>query len=651
MPRVFSFAAFLFLGGLVQATPAQGQEGSRASIDVEALVAKARDLRLHERREWQLLVHYRLKRSRWTSEADNAGFFVAPDGKTNPEAELMATLRGGFTNEKRSSGMPDVPDMTVRCQFPARWTWLMKELSQGADKFEDCGPLQDFRGKVNARSATLVFSSYYINNPSTVFGHLLLRLNKQEATGRTAGSELLDTGVNYAAITTTSNPLLYAFMGMAGFFRGTFTALPYYFKVREYSDAESRDLWEYELVLHPEEIERMVDHIWEMGSTYFDYYYFDENCAYHLLAVIEAAAPRLRLLDRMPFYVLPVDAVKAVTNEEGLVSRVHYRPSTARQLSARFELLSSQERSVFLRARNAEHPAKVVAEEEELSAESTARIFDAILDHIDHKYFRELVFKTDPQAAQRKQEVLLARARLPSGGEVSVEMNAEERPDRGHESSRWWLAGGARENAGRTEGAIDAEMRFALHGFLDSSEGYPPYAVVEFWRMQGRYLTESRDLRLQSFSLFTVSSLAPFSRLDMPFSWRVNVGAERIRDRRCDDCLAAQGEALGGLSFAPSRSVLIYSLVGPVAETSNGFRKEKWLLSSAARVGFRWRMIGGWQLGTEGEWRRVFDRESFDRLSGKALLRWNLRGGFAFEADYSVEAGNRDIFLRTIRYF
>ena len=45
--------------------------------------------------------------------------------------------------------------------------------------------------------------------------------------------------------------------------------MPYYRKVKEYGDFESRDLWEYELDLNPEESRFMVEHIWEMQKVTF----------------------------------------------------------------------------------------------------------------------------------------------------------------------------------------------------------------------------------------------------------------------------------------------------------------------------------------------------------------------------------------------
>lgn len=676
----FKSAAFLFLAAVLniqflsstvraeapatKASQAQAREAapvSSGSVDAEDLVRRARDLKLHERLQWRRLLHYipRYFNRGLKSQAANSAFFIDPNGKYDPEAELMATLREGLSGRIRPPALEKAPPMSVRCQFPARWKWLMHELQVADSELPpvSCEKLDEFRARTQAKSVTLVFSAYFVNNPSTVFGHVLLRLNKEAGGARTGGAELLDLGVSYAANATTSNALLYAIFGMTGIFPGTFTALPYYYKVREYSDAESRDLWEYDLSLTQDEVDRLVDHVWELGSTHFNYFYFDENCAYHLLAALETAAPRLNLIDRIPFYVIPVDSVKAVTAEPGLVTRVHYRPSTQRQLTERYESFDEREKAVFLRIRNSEKPAEQLRQENGLTPESAARVLDAVLDHIDYRYFGDLVRKANPEAAARKQNVLLARAKLPAGGEINVKVAKSDQPDQSHSSARFFFGAGAfqHEAGGTQQALIDAEVRFALHGFGDPSQGYLPFANVEFWRMQGRYVPDTKNLRLQSFSLFTVSSLQPFSRLETSYSWRVDTGFHRLRDQRCDDCLAAQFHALGGMSTSPFKSVLVYGLIGPLAETSSDFNREKWIINAAGRVGVRWRFARQLGLATEGEWRRVFDRETFDRLSSSARLRYDFdhqgRPIGGLEASYERELANQDWFFRSYWFF
>ena len=102
----------------------------------------------------------------------------------------------------------------------------------------------------------------------------------------------MDGSFNYAANAEQGNAIAYAWFGMTGGFPGTYSMHPYYVKINEYNDMESRDLWEFPLKLSDDELHYVLAHLWEMSSVYFPYYYLDENCSYHVLSLIDAGAPR-----------------------------------------------------------------------------------------------------------------------------------------------------------------------------------------------------------------------------------------------------------------------------------------------------------------------------------------------------------------------
>src|SRR5690606_41368354 len=56
----------------------------------------------------------------------------------------------------------------------------------------------------------------------------------------------------------TDNPLLYSLRGLLGGFPGRYQLVPYFLKVQEYNNAESRDLWTYELDFSPEQIRSLL---------------------------------------------------------------------------------------------------------------------------------------------------------------------------------------------------------------------------------------------------------------------------------------------------------------------------------------------------------------------------------------------------------
>ena len=92
--------------------------GAADAAYVEKLLQRSAAEKLHRDRYWQILLHYKPNdAAQPTSLIDDPAFFLAPDGKTDPAAELAATLRGIFRSDM--SG-----DDAVACRFPARTAWL-----------------------------------------------------------------------------------------------------------------------------------------------------------------------------------------------------------------------------------------------------------------------------------------------------------------------------------------------------------------------------------------------------------------------------------------------------------------------------------------------------------------------------------------------
>jgi hypothetical protein len=392
---------------------------------------------------------------------------------------------------------------------------------------------------------TLVFSSYYLNNPASAFGHTLLRLDKAGEARPGKDAELLDYGVDYAATVDTGNALLYAAKGLFGGFTGQFKHYAYYYKVRQYGDYESRDLLEYELDLTPDEIALLAAHVWELGGTWLRYWYLDENCSYHVLGAIDAAAPRLELLDHVgKAVVLPSETVQALFANPGLVRAVHYRPSIRTQFEARAALLDRAELDAVERlalAPDAKLP-------EALSPDRQAAVLDAALDLLDLRHARVLLEGRDPALARRRQSLLLRRASVPvQSPPLALPDRAELRPENGHRTLRVGGGGGAARGAGAF---ARLDVRLALHDLGDPPVGYPPFAQIQFLPARLRFYPDGRRVELDDLSIVEVTSLTPVHRFDLRPSWRMRAGATTVRDGGCDACLAGVAELGGGFTAA-----------------------------------------------------------------------------------------------------
>ena len=146
-----------------------------------------------------------------------------------------------------------------------------------------------------------------------------------------------------ANIPPGENDLLYAYRGLFGGYPGLFSMQPYYQKIQEYTRLENRDMWEYRLTLADEEIERLLSHVWELRNVNFDYFFFDENCSYRLLELLEVARPGLDLTSPFEYAAMPVDTVREVV-DAGLVGQIDYRPSKRLELDTLTAALSAEQR-------------------------------------------------------------------------------------------------------------------------------------------------------------------------------------------------------------------------------------------------------------------------------------------------------------------
>jgi hypothetical protein len=522
------------------ATDAHAAElGSReVRAEVERLVRLARDKRLAERPMWWRLLHYRSGLFGVASEVDAGHFFNSPDGKTEPDAELDATLRGFF-----SPGPSDDGIQHPFCRFPARLAWLNAELHFDFQLLprQPCPRFEEFRQRVDPESISLIFSSYFLNNPASAFGHTLLRLNKKRASDSEERQALLDHGINFGANVDTGNAVLYALKGLAGMFAGEFTNVPYYFKVREYNDFESRDLWEFELALSPREVSMAVAHIWELGSALFAYYYLSENCSYQMLGILEVASPRIDLMSKLGWPVLPADTLRAVAKNPGLIRAIAYRPSTRAQFRTRLSGLDGAEAElVFELGEDPDRPLPASA-----SPERQMAMLDTALDLIAFRHGKELLEPTSAPSA-RAQRLQSRRARLGLISPPLVIPTPElENPLRGHERVRLDLGEGYSTRSGYYH-ALD--LRLALHDWSDPSAGYPETLSISFLPIRLRHYIERQRLELEQASLIAITSLVPMDVFDQSISWHAHIGAARLHDDGCDECLAGLVEAGGGIA-------------------------------------------------------------------------------------------------------
>lgn len=487
---------------------------------------------------WLRLMHYVPKGKGFQSELNGKGFFLATDGRNNPLSELKANI-DGFGQALSIGRLKLHP----QCAFPERFRFLKEALNLSVAPIE-CPAFKEFLAQYHGPTGvTLVFSTAYPNNPASSFGHTFLKINSSRK------NNLIDMGVNFAAYVPPSvNMILFMYHGVVGGYPGMWSMEPYFKKVNEYVNAESRDLWEYELNFSPEETVRLLAHLWELEVTsHFDYYFFDKNCSYQILRAIEAIKLDWNVSEHV-IYVIPGESTKDLNELPGAVRNVTFRPSLFHQAHLHYDALDRTGRKqvrALLKGHLVENPKVEVLD-------------TALLSFLYLKAQKKHKWNAADQA--RENQVLELRAKNPT---LSTQLQLpetlkENRPDLGHDAYSLHISGGYLDNEVHNPGAMGRlKIRSAYHDLMASDVGFSRFSEIEFPWAEVEW--HDQELRLEELGFLHSTSLFPITYSDRRASWRVKWGFETERGDLCQNCLIHAVEVAGGLAMG-SYSYRLYGL-------------------------------------------------------------------------------------------
>lgn len=493
---------------------------------------------------WLRLLHFEDS----TSRVDSREYFIHPQGNVNSKLELEATIKA--FNENQTLGNDP---WKAACSFPARFQFL---IDQGY-KFSkpECTEYNAWRKQLDIKSVSLVFSSYYPGNPASIFGHTFLKLNFNE----NHVSKLTDYAVSFSARATDPMGVIYAVKGLLGGYQAFYEISPYYMKLNEYVHTESRDIWEYPIVLSPLQIDRLLAHLWEQyKKASYSYWFTKENCSFQLLALLDVAFGDTNLAEESEFVVLPAKTVKQV-EATGKLGIGKIRPSFKKQLLYRYDLLNESERQEYQQ------------ELDQRIKSTNANVLDAVIAKIRYE---QLEVNDDVEKRKEISKKLLPILQRRAALKVKTEdykkewyesMN-KENPVLSHNSGKVQINSGIRND----KSIVALEVRLGLHSPTDREEGLPHHSEVNYLSMA---IDHSADQTLiQRIRIIDILSLQPRSAANSGFSWRAGAGAIRRLGYRAG--LAPQTAFSIGYSIAPTNSLSLYSLIGAEASVHSSQIKD-----------------------------------------------------------------------------
>jgi len=632
-----TFFLLVLLSWLVPPQGFSGPLGDQAYLN--ELQDRAAVLRLAEEREWQVLLHYRRT---WLggveSMQDDPGFFLSPQGKSNPREELAATLTRFFSDDL--VGRSKQP---AQCAFVARYHWLQERLQFDGARLPPlpCERFRQWFDEFNAEAISLIFPTGFMNNPSSMFGHTFLRVDGKDQTPQT---RILAYTINYAAELPPDTGIEYVFKGVAGMYPGHFSTIPYYLKVQEYRDIDNRDIWEYRLNLTERQVTRLLMHTWELGNAYFDYYFFGENCAYHILSLIEAAEPSVHLLDAFPAYTIPVDTVRRL-RESGLVGEVISRPSRSTLVRRKRASMTNDERGWLDRL--IRNPAGLKEDGfQALPFDRQAFVLETASDYL----LQHSAGAGEEGAPYREKNrsILRARSELKvTPPDLSIQPYVKQ-PDLGHGTSRLGVGAGWRNQRAFEE----VNFRGAYHDLLDPEPGYTPDAQIEIVSVGIRHYHDQSQARVERFGLINITSLAPIDALSQAPSWKFNIGMNTIRYNGCQLC--SNGVASGGIGAAMESSLFKREVYFAFAEAEANYSQaydEHHRIGGGGTVGMLTDLTDRWKLMLSGSYLRYALGDKSEDIRWFAGSRYTLSQNWALRVEYNHRDRDDDVLLSVQAFF
>lgn len=501
------------------------------------IAKKALEEKAYDERMWHVLMQYKKPAGRkLRSLVDDEKFFLAENGKYSPKDELEATIYALFDDDLSKNDDNNHPV----CVFTGRREWLVERFDIDRNKLpkKSCTKYNEFKEKIDPAGVSVIFPFMYLKNPASMFGHTMLRINNSR------NDPLTSYSVTFAAdMPDDVNGFEYITKGLFGGYLGYFSVKQYYKTIFEYGNMENRDIWEYDLNLTKEETMKLFNHLWEMQGIGSYYYFFDENCSYNMLLLLESARPDLYLSTSI-LWEAPTDTIKKV-KKSGLIKDKKYRPSHIKILELYSKGLSNKAVKLAQDVASGKKSLEDI-NNSSYTVKEKAAIYDLAIEAMRFQFLqRQHLTEEIVKEYQKKTiDILTNRARLGVINQRKIEEPGS--PDEGHNITRIRLGVGA-ENF--KDFYTEAGFKLGFHGLDDIDKGFIQNSQLDVIDINVRWNTRTNDVTVPSASLIRFASYSPLSRMSKSVSWKIEASGEE-KDFKNDSVFTPFIRGGVGLTFA-----------------------------------------------------------------------------------------------------
>jgi hypothetical protein len=523
--RAASFFAFVLFALLCRDTIAQQQ--ALLSDGAPARPMEVEIQRAAQNPVWHALLHLQDGQPQ-IRDRD----FLLTLNNFSAENELRATL----------TALTGPDSATAACRFPARASWLNEQGLTGLVSTAHCVDWQEFSRRAPASSITLVFASEILSQPSSMMGHLFLKIE-----GLNSDNQKLAHAIAFYTDSDTWNlaKLFYesTIMGKDGYF----VLSPYQDEVYRYAVKEQRSLWTYQLKLDDLQRRRVLAHMHELRQTKITYFFQSYNCATLVQHILAVAWPEM--LSNASNWTTPKGVLRKAS-KIGMLGDAAVQAPSRWQIRSLSSALSSDQVTAIARSVETQDASRLVSGD----AHGTSQEFLSLqLAQALYRYQRPA---TSVDLSGYLQDLsALQASRHPN---LQLTLNNSRDPSRSAPERQLSIGWMQRDN-----------KQFALLRFLPASHALSddnsPYFGENELRLFDTTLAvdlRSGQPRLERLTVYSVQSLLPNDDITGGLSGRFHVTVEPMPNTRTPSRNALQVGGAVGRTWRFQSDIDFYALVG-----------------------------------------------------------------------------------------
>jgi hypothetical protein len=393
------------------------------------------------------------------------------------------------------------------CRFPARYELLMKDVSLPGPKIELCPDLKEFLDRAPVQRASLVFAAEDITSPSSMMGHLMLKIE-----GKNIDGVDVQHAISYFTEVNTVNvpKLLFdsLFIGKNGYY----TLSPYAQKLYRYNVDEQRNVWDYQLKLTRDEMNLLAYHLYELKNTNIKYFFHKYNCAtliYRILAVAKGSS-----VEASDFWVTPSDVVRLVVNNN-LVEKTLFYPSNAGRIKIGLDALNNTPGLISQKKLSEWNLAAI-----EKYDDGQKEIYKFILNG-----YNGLLSEKGLQKLERYESNKRLINDVLGSGEVTIDVGGYKKPSDAPGDQQFRL--------GLVNEDEHTYYRFGFlaagHKLADDNRSYFSENEISLGDLTLGIDPSRKDFFVEEFNLYSAKSYMPFDYFTKGKSGEISIGVKRIK--------------------------------------------------------------------------------------------------------------------------